>query len=191
MEVIYLTGAPATGKSTLLSALEASMQPMLTFSYSKVLADYVGKRHAAELSQDEIRTQSGQVVTPADVDAVDRLLLESVTRRRNDTHIVIDSHAVTKEKYGFRVTPFKIEQLIALRPTLLFCLYADPEVIRARIAAHPAGRPQVTPFEAETHNTLQANVALIYGIHLGIPVYFLDSAQATSALVNEIRRRAA
>jgi len=191
MHVIYLTGAPATGKSTLLASLDANMQPMLTFSYSKVLADYVGKRSAAELSQDEIRRQSAKVITAEDVQAVDQMLLELVNRRRNDSHIVIDSHAVTKEQYGFRVTAFTLEKLAAIRPTLLICLYADPEIIRARIAADPAGRPQVTKSEAETHDTLQANVALIYGIQLGIPVYFLDSAKPTATLVEQIRQRAA
>ncbi len=47
--VVYLTGAPATSKSTLVSLLMQSVRPLHAFSFSKVLADYIAERHTEQL----------------------------------------------------------------------------------------------------------------------------------------------
>src|SRR5690242_16175043 len=91
--VLYLTGAPAAGKSTLMAALEQTVQPLITFSYSKALAEHVGRRVNETFSQDDMRRQSAQVITPEDVVAVDASLVQLVEVNRSKSHIVIDSHA--------------------------------------------------------------------------------------------------
>jgi adenylate kinase len=187
-EVIYLTGAPATGKSTLVRHLEEHASPLKAFTYSKVLAEFVSGSNNGGLAEDDLRRQSSGIIRPEDVRAVDAMLLAYVNENRSRTHIVIDSHAVTKERYGFRVTPFSLEQLNALRPTRICVLYTEAEVVRERIAASSLGRPQVTPFEADFHTDLQASVALIYGINLGIPVYFFDSSRPVLEIADEIKR---
>jgi adenylate kinase len=187
--VVYLTGPPATGKSTLMEAIEQAVRPLIAFSYSKALAEYVSTRHAASFSQADMRRHSAAVIGPEDVAAVDASLVKLVNEQRSSSHIVIDSHAVTKESYGFRVTPFNFAQLEAIRPTIIVVLYTEPSVVIERIARKSQGRPTPSPFEAAFHTELQGSVALIYGIHLGIPVYFLDSAKPTEDLVRELSRR--
>lgn len=188
-DVIYVTGPPATGKSTLLSALEAALQPMRTFSYSKELADQVGRRVRQEVSEEDMRRYSAAVIRPEDVVAVDEALISLAAQVRNKSHLVIDSHAVTKEGFGFRVTPFSLEQVARLAPTKIFMLYCEPTLVIERIQRNSEGRPQVTRFEAELHAQLQATVALTYGMHLGIPTYFLDTARPIEELVKEICQR--
>ncbi|MBL8124179.1 MAG: AAA family ATPase [Blastocatellia bacterium] len=187
--VIYLTGAPASGKSTLVELLEGNFQPMKTFVYSRVLADYLREKSVRQYSQDHLREKSAQLITPDDIEIVDTRLLDFVTENAKKAHIVIDSHAVTKETYGFRVTPFSLEQLRKLSPTLIFVLYTAPSVILNRIKNNSQGRPTVSEFEAGFHSELQATVALIYGIQIGIPVYFLDSDRPSDDLVSEVVKR--
>ena len=43
-QVVYLTGPPAVGKTTLVSLLKARVEPMEAFVYSRVLAEFVGRR---------------------------------------------------------------------------------------------------------------------------------------------------
>ena len=181
-QVIYLTGPPATGKTTLVEMLEAKLQPLLSFTYSKVLAQHVSDRDAQVTSQDLLREKSAQIIRPEDIEAVDQRLLKFVRENRSQSHIIIDSHAVTKENFGYRVTPFSLSLVLELRPTRIFMLYAKASVIQDRIAEVPAGRPRVTTFEADFHAHLQATVALTYGINLGIPVYFLDSSSTPQEL---------
>jgi adenylate kinase len=118
--------------------------------------------------------------------ALDERLLAFVREKRSTNHIVIDSHAVTKETFGFRVTPFSRNQLEALSPTLIICLYAEASVVINRIAANAQGRPKPTTFEADYHTALQGVVAVQYGILLGKPVYLLDAAKPMEELANEI-----
>ncbi len=188
-QVIYLTGPPASGKSTLVQTLHQAIQPMESFSYNKVLAEYVGQRASGPLSEDQIRQQSAQVVTPEDVVIVDNLLIRFVNERRQSSHIVIDSHAITKESFGFRATPFRLEILKALDPTYIFMLYCGCTTTVDRIRSHSQGRPLVTEDEARLHCDLQASVALIYSILLGVPVYFLDSSKPVTDLATQIIRR--
>ncbi|MEQ1921604.1 MAG: ATP-binding protein [Pyrinomonadaceae bacterium] len=188
-EVIYLTGPPASGKSTLVASLEKVFQPLKTFVYSKVLAEYLGEKSLKQYSQDQMREMSARVITPEDIESVDLRLLEFVRDNTAETHIIIDSHAVTKEEYGFRVTPFSLEQLQQLRPTMIVALYTAPSVVVNRISSNSQGRPQVSEFEAGFHCELQATVALTYGINLGIPVYLLDSDKSPNELAKEMVNR--
>lgn len=187
--VIYLTGPPASGKSTLVETLENCFHPIKAFVYSKVLSDYVSKKLQNQVSQDDMREMSSRLISPEDIDTVDDQLLEFVAKNIATSHIIIDSHAVTKEKYGFRVTPFSLERLKRLNPTLIFALYTAPSVVIGRIRMNSQGRPTVSEFEANFHCELQATVALTYGINLGLPVYFLDSDKPPSELAKEIINR--
>ena len=188
-QVIYLTGPPASGKSTLVTALEAQLHPLLSFTYSKVLAQHVSSRDALPTSQSALREKSARIIHPEDVEAVDQQLLTFVEENRGKSHIVIDSHAVTKESYGFRVTSFSLEKLLRLRPTRIFMLYTEASVVQSRIKSAPAGRPQISAFEADFHTQLQATVAIDYGIHLGVPVYFLDSNTSLENLSETVIKR--
>lgn len=69
--VIYLTGAPAAGKSTLCANLEQRAARLLVLSYSALLRDHVQDRKGTDLGAAEIRELSSRVITREDVMAVD------------------------------------------------------------------------------------------------------------------------
>lgn len=185
-KVIYLTGSPASGKSSLCELLEVSVANLQAYSYSKLLRDYLNRRIDKPIDESGIRQHSAQVVTRDDVDAVDRWLIEEVQARRSERHLVIDSHPVTKERYGFRVTPFTVDQLKALNPDVIVCLYIDPAETKNRIAKDAAGRPLPSDFEIGMHAELQATLAMQYAMLLGIPCYLLDSSVARAELVTNL-----
>jgi adenylate kinase len=188
-QVVYLTGAPASGKSSLVKYLLKTCEPLKAFIYGEELTKYISSKELKEITQDQIRSSSAQIITREDVTAVDSNLLRFVTDNRNTSNIIIDSHAVTKEKFGFRVTSFTLDQLKQLDPTMICVLYTEASVAIDRIRANHQGRPSITPFEADFHSQLQASVALIYSIQLGIPIYFFDSDKPTETLGDEVLRR--
>ncbi|WP_293778445.1 ATP-binding protein [uncultured Oxalicibacterium sp.] len=173
--VVYLTGAPATGKSSLCKYLAQTVPDLLVLSYSALLRDYINKRQGSKLDEDDIREQSARAITAEDVAAVDQLLIEEVNSKRNSHKIIIDSHPVTIEEYGFRITQFALEELKLLNPDALICLYAAPDVIRQRIEKDPAGRPLPAEFALSTHVQLQAAVCTQYALMLGRTCYMLDT----------------
>jgi adenylate kinase len=188
-KVIYLTGAPASGKSSVSRGLRAHVEGLAVFEYGARLTAYVNHKGSKNLIQSKIREQSSAVVTPEDVAAVDRELIEFVRKERAASHVIIDSHAVTKESYGFRVTPYSLEDFGTLAPTHIWVLYTEPRVALDRIARDAQGRPTITQEEARLHTSLQASVAVTYGVGLGVPVYFFDSDRPLEDLTAELASR--
>lgn len=188
LEIIYLTGPPASGKSTLVALLQEKIERLLAFSYSDALADYVSRRDERTLTRRDVRKKSASVVSPEDIEAVDASLSEFVDRHRRSSHIIIDSHAVTKESYGFRVTPFSLGKLGDIRPTRIVALYTEPQVVVDRIQSAPDGRPAISQFEAICHCSLQCGVALVYGVDLGIPIHFYEADSLPGELVDQVAK---
>ena len=191
MKVIYLTGAPASGKSSTTRMLAERLSGLLIWEYGSRLTEHVMARSADVMRQDDVRARSAGVITPEDVAHVDRALVTFVDEHRGRSPIVIDSHAVTKEAYGFRITPFSLEQFARLSPDEIWVLYASPEETRRRIEAEPGGRPMVSEEEARTHTALQASVAATYGMSLGRPVYLFDTSVPRDELVTDLAGRVA
>lgn len=174
--LIYLTGAPATGKSTLTENLQQLLPDTVVFTYSKELLGHVRVKSAAAETQDDLRRKSSEIITREDVEAVDKQLLALAEASRGRTSMVVDSHPVTIEKFGFRVTPFTKEQIKQLAPDVIICLYASAAVIEGRISTDPAGRPLPSRDEIDLHTQLQCQVASMYAFETGASLYFLDAA---------------
>jgi len=149
----------------------------------------VNERSTGVGNQDELRAQSASIVTPEDITAVDHLLVEFVGRHRVSHNVIIDSHPVTKESFGFRVTPFSLDHFKVLSPSEIWVLFVSPEVTRSRIGNDAGGRPMVTEEEARFHSTLQASVATTYGMAVGRPVYLFDNTGDQGELVDRLQRR--
>lgn len=190
-KVIYLTGAPASGKSSTTRMLAERVPGLQVWEYGARLTEHVRTRVDGVASQDELRTRSSGIVTPADVDEVDDALIAFVGEHRERSNVLIDSHAVTKEEYGYRITPFSLARFAQLAPDEIWVLYASPEESRRRIEADGGGRPMVTVEEARTHTLLRSSVAATYGMSLGRPVYLFDTAVERGALVDRLAARLA
>ncbi len=182
--VVYLTGAPAAGKTTLCAGLQRRAVSLLIFSYSALLRDHAHQRYGATISAAEIREKSSGVTTRDDVRAVDAKLIAEVNAKRGTHDILIDSHPVTKESFGFRATPFTVVQLKALSPDAIICLYASPDVLHERIRNAPDGRPLPTIYEIGLHVQLQAALATQYSVEVGCSCYFIDSGVNPDALLD-------
>jgi adenylate kinase len=188
-KVIYLTGAPAAGKSSTTALLKECVPDIEIWEYGARLTDHVRARSAGVESQIDLRARSAGVVAPQDVAEVDQALLDFVEANRSARHLIIDSHPVTKEVYGFRITPFSLEQFGRLSPDEIWVLYASPAETRRRISSDSGGRPMVTSEEAAMHTALQASVASTYGMSIGCAVYLFDTGGSRNELVDRLIAR--
>lgn len=189
MKVIYLTGAPAAGKSSTLRMLTQLDAKILRFEYGAELTKLIKSRDASITDQDQLREKSSLIVRPDDVVELDKQLLLLVDAEREDRHIIIDSHPVTKEPFGYRVTAFSQQQVLQLRPDEIWVLYASPKVTIDRISKQSAGRPMVSEEQARFHTQTQASVASMYGIITGAPVYMFDTGGDQNELVQALHVR--
>jgi adenylate kinase len=185
-KVIYLTGAPAAGKSSTTRILLQRVPELLVWEYGARLTAHVREGDAEVTDQDELRSRSAELVTPEHVAEVDAALLAFVKNNRPHRHVLIDSHPVTKEAYGYRITPFSLEQFSVLAPDEIWVFYADPVETRDRIRRESGGRPLVSEEEGRMHTMLQASVAATYGMSVRCPVYMFDTAGEREPLVDRL-----
>lgn len=188
-EVVYLTGAPAAGKSSLSRALRQLVQPLEFWEFGERLTAYLNSGSVTAISQEDLRRESARAAGPADIAAVDRMLIDWTSATRSSSHIVIDSHPVTKEHHGFRVTPYSLADFSRLQPTQIWMLYTRPEVAVERIRRDPGGRPLISEEEARMHTQLQASVAITYGMSVGVPVHLFDSERDPGELAAGLAQR--
>ncbi|MBY5503438.1 AAA family ATPase [Rhizobium leguminosarum] len=191
LKTIYMTGAPAAGKSSTARLLAEAVTPLQLWEYGARLTKFVRDRGAAISDQSDVRRKSANIVLPEDVTAVDELLLQFIETHRASSHVLIDSHPVTKEDYGYRITAFSLDQVGKLNPDEIWVLYTSPEVAIQRIGDDAGGRPMVDIEEARFHTTLQASLAATYGAITGKPVYLFDTNIEQTALVTRLARRLA
>ena len=185
-KVIYLTGAPATGKSTLCKEVTKIVEPLIIFSYADELLNHINSKQGRKNSLPDLREASAHIVSYKDVLEVDKKLISELKRKRDKAHFIIDSHAVTKEDFGYRITPFNYRQLRKINPSIIVVLYSSPEEIISRILKQSQGRPTVTKFECAMHMYLQSSVAISYSIHQDCPLYFYDTCKSPSDLAISI-----
>lgn len=181
-EVIYLTGIPGTGKTTVGRELEsASDGRIVHFPYSERLA------LKARATHDELRAKSATLITREMVHDTDQELVELVSGRDPQVSVVLDSHAVTYETYGLRVIPFTPQRLVELGLTAVVCLTASPELIVSRVATEPAGRPLQPLAKVGQALTTQTAVAVNYSVQLGVPLHVVDTDRPQQEVIDVVR----
>lgn len=183
-KVILLTGAPGTGKSTLRRALGERVSSLDHFDYGELLRRRK-ERHGTKLTYEELRTQSASVISPTDVASTDEWVIGEISRIRTRRHVVIDSHALTRESFGFRAVPFSLGQLTELKLDAVIALRCDPDVLLTRVEQNSGGRRALTPELAREIQLLQESLGLTYCVACGCPAYIIDTTALNAAEVLE------
>jgi adenylate kinase len=186
-QAILLTGAPASGKSTLAANLQSHIQPLKVISFSDLIM--AQKRSIyPNLSHDELRTLSAKLVSPQDVFSLDSVIAENLVAWLNGTNVIIDSHAVTHETYGVRITAFNRNTLERMNLSAVVVLYCPPKELLRRIKQQSGGRQINTITQADRIQQLQVSLAQMYGILCGCPVFVVDSSIRSEELMDIVMR---
>lgn len=172
-KVILLTGAPSVGKSTLRRSLASQYPELVHFDYGELLRQKK-ENEGKCLSYEQMRAQSAGLIHTNDVHSLDEYLIGKVAELRQKHDIIIDSHAVTREHFGFRAVPFSMEQLGRLNLDGVIALRCSAETMLSRMAIVPEGRQEVSAPLAVEHQVLQECVGMIYAVMSGCPIFILD-----------------
>jgi len=152
-------------------------------SYGELLTKQLAGRVR---DQTELRTQSARAISTVDVIEADKYVQQVITETSGTTNLVVDSHALTSEDYGFRAVPFSAQQWQSLPFTRIVCLWAPSSVIRARVESDAGGRPLLTDEEFDMHAQLQSALALAYAHTAGLPIAFINSDSPLDSVVDAV-----
>jgi adenylate kinase len=183
--LIYLTGAPATGKTTVAGYLRHTYG-VRVFSYGEALRDHAS---LGGISHEELRDKSSTVVTPELIAELDASVPAILATWREDGPVAIDSHAVTSETWGLRALPYNIDALSAIGPSHIICLIADGETLLGRIRATPEGRRTEDSWKLEQLNNAQLALAAAYAHTLGIGLFAVDTRATREVVCREVAAR--
>lgn len=183
-QAVYVTGAPASGKSTLIRHLAGLVTPLKTMEYGDRLLWSLRRDHP-ELTREELRARSADLVTANVVARLDEELADALPTWLMTTHVVISSHAVTHERYGVRVTPYSQRVLERLPLAAIVVLHAPSTELLRRSTQAPEGRSWHTAEQADRLQRLQTDVALQYGMVCGCPVFVIDTCDDPLTLAQQ------
>ncbi len=180
--IIYLTGAPATGKTSVARYLVEECGAR-RYSYGEALSAAMSEQG---YTHEELRTESGAIVKRALIAELDAQMPGQVQRWVRDGPVVIDTHAVTAERWGLRSIPYNAETLQAIGITHLVCLSADAATLRNRIEIEAGGRPLESAAKLAQLDQAQVSVVLAYAHTLGAPAFVIDAGRPLDAVQRDV-----
>jgi len=181
--VVLITGPPAVGKTTLSEYLSEHVSPIHTVDYGSLLLDTLEEEG---VDYETMRAESAGIIPYNIIRNTDKKLIERINDIRSEYHVLIDSHPITKERYGYRSAHYDVEDLDNLGLDIIIVLHCKPSEIVKRIESDPEGRHSVSENQVRTHTFLQDSVAVTYGVISDCPVYFLDSNQEINIIAKRI-----
>ena len=185
MKLLYLTGVPASGKSTITNAISHIEPSIQIIRYSDEIRRFYAQSKREHFTTSQLRAASSKIISHSDISNIDQYVLEKI-QSSSANYIVLESHALTAESYGFRATPFSIQMLKLIAPNLIVCLYSETDLIFERIKDNPQGRLLQSAEDIQVGQLLQMSLALQYGILTNAETHFVNTQQDSQVVARQL-----
>jgi adenylate kinase len=169
-KVVLLTGVPGVGKSFVAAELERLFEPLTVIGFSSIIQD----QRPDQPSIRSLRTDPDRYARSEDIDSATTELARRLEELRSNSNVLIDSHAVARTAYGFRITPDSVQTLQMLQLDAVLVLHDSPAAVIERTTADAQGRRPSSPDDVAHHASLQDSVSVAYGISSPCPVFVVN-----------------
>jgi len=172
-KLILMTGAPGVGKSTITRAIETHFKPIVRIGFGELIFE-VKKQLGSTENYQHLRATPNKSIPINYVSLAEELLLNKAAQLRHTTNILLDSHAVVNDYFGFRIVP-EITNFDKAKIDAIVVIHAPFEIVEQRLSREPKGRNPVSRQMFEDHKVLQDIVAVQFGLVAKCPIYLLET----------------
>ncbi|MQA87593.1 MAG: hypothetical protein GEV03_23965 [Streptosporangiales bacterium] len=129
-------------------------------------------RLGKHVSYEAFRSNSADMVARQDITAATDRAASFIRQQTSAGKVtLVDSHAVSKEHYGWRGVPDSADLLHRFSYSWIVQLYVSAELILERTREHRDGRLAATPEEVAVLQQLQMTVSVYYAGQLGCALH--------------------
>ncbi|USF28373.1 hypothetical protein N510_003332 [Firmicutes bacterium ASF500] len=185
LKLLYLTGSPATGKSTITNAIFQMEPSIQIIRYSDEIKNFYAESKRGQFTTSQLRMESSKIISHNDISNIDQYILKKI-QTSTANYIILESHAITVESYGFRATPFSVQLLGMVAPNLIVCLYSEADLIFERIKNNPQGRLLQSTENIHVGQFLQMSLALQYGILTNAEIHFINTQHEPQVVAQQL-----
>lgn len=166
--IVLVTGVPGVGKTTLcqfLAATRPSEYAHVPFGSLILRALCVD-----QVTETDLRKSAASLVTRRVLDEATEMLMAEVAKQSKRI-VLVDSHAVSQDRFGYVVTADGASYFSRLRYGAVVQLFASPSTVLSRSAKAVSGRQASSETDIETHFLLQSAVSVGYSVACECPLF--------------------
>jgi len=184
--VVYVTGVPGVGKSTLCRRL-CDLRPnrYVHVSFGALILAAIGE---SGLTEKNLRESAASLVTSRVLRLATEKLIAEVDQSPAGILLLIDSHAVSQDRFGYVVTPDGPDYFGRLRYQAIIQLFASPTTVLAMSLPAASGRQARTARDIDVHFALQSAVSVNYAAANGCPLLLVDAGPPADVLAATVNR---
>ena len=188
-KVCLVTGTPGVGKTTLCSALARELPTRYQhISFGGLILKCLNEDGFGGTEAD-LRRRVSQLVTAQVISRATDLLVQETNADGNENlWLLLDSHAVSQDRFGFIATPDGPSYFQRLRYSAIINLFADPTEVLKRSNPDETGRQARTADDVATHANLQNAVTVLYSAFSACPAFFVDANARAGCLTEVVDR---
>lgn len=185
-KVVLITGFPGAGKTTVVNHLQKIVLNAIVVRYGEVILEVL-RRKDKTLTYDKMKKNASGLIDETVVAKADRLVLRRAPKLKQKGSLLMESHAVTKEDFGIKLTPPQNSAFISkINFDAIVFIYCSPKVLLKRIQNNPGQRLTPSLNEIRVGTQLQQGLSLNYSILAKCPLYVVDNSKGEDALQTQL-----
>lgn len=157
-----------------------------TISFGQLLHLAVERRLATRINYAKFRAAAASLVTPSDFEEASIELTNNTTASDPNRWLIVDSHAVAREQFGWQANPDTPGTLQQYAYDVIILLDAPSRVVLKRIRKTPNGRLVKTERDVAILAALQQGIATYYSGTIGCPLWVIDAQPSINSVVGVV-----